>query len=81
LDSAIAQDFAKEMNKIHPEIHNRMLLSELNRGRHYLRKSELVAPERSGSGSICGSFLSFSCSLVSIRGAVNSCLFAVAFDL
>src|ERR1700733_3841575 len=45
LDSAIAQDFAKEMNELHPEIYNRRLLGELNRSQHYLRKS----------ASICGS--------------------------
>jgi hypothetical protein len=58
LDGVIVQDFAKEMNELHPEIHNQELSSELNRSRHYLRKSE----------SICGSFVSFSRSFVSIRG-------------
>ena len=71
LDSAIAQDFAKEMNELHPEIYNWRLLGELNRSQHYLRKS----------ASICGSFVSFSCLFVSIRGAVHSGPFVVAFEL
>jgi hypothetical protein len=69
--TVIAQEFVKEMNELHPEIYNRRLLRELNRSRHYLRKS----------ASIFGSFLSFSCSFVSIRGAVHSRPFAVVFEV
>src|ERR1700722_1546863 len=51
-------DFTKVMNEPYPEIHNRTLSDERDRGRQYLRKSAFI----------CGSFLSYSCSFVSIRG-------------